>query len=172
MKTFLEKAWAGTVAEDDKIEAYPQPEPMDDSNYENGKLIEAKNARIIKGWQLVEDWKPDDGKGTRANYVYVPMLVSQDIGSRLEFRFHGNAVGIAVAAGPDAGMVEFKIDNGNWQKKDLFTKWSTFLHLPWYYTLAAGLPDGEHTLKLRTVGEKNKQSVGNACRIRYFYINQ
>ena len=172
MKIFLENAWSGTVAEDDKIEAYPQPKPIDDSNYDNGKLILAKNAKIIKGWKLVENWNPEDGKGTRANYVNVPMLVGQNGGSTLELKFNGNAVGIAVAAGPDAGIVEYRINNGNWQMQDLFTRWSMHLHLPWYYTLASSLPDEEHTLQLRIADEKNPQSNGTACRIRYFYVNR
>jgi lysophospholipase L1-like esterase len=172
MKAFLEKAWSGTVAEDDKIVVYTQPDPIDAANYDNGKLVLAENAKIIKGWKLVESWKPDDGKATRANYVNVPMLVSQEVGSLLEFQFKGNAVGIAVAAGPDAGVIDFRIDDGDWQKQDLFTKWSLNLHLPWYYTLAAGLPDGEHTLQIRITGEKNSQSVGKVCRIRYFYVNR
>jgi len=160
------------MAEDDKIEAYPQPEPIDNANYDNGKLILAENAKIIKGWKLIENWNPEDGKGTRANYVNVPMLVGQEKGSRLEFKFNGNAVGIAVAAGPDAGIVECKIDNGDWKKQDLFTRWSVGLHLPWYYTLASGLPEGEHTLEIRISGGKNPNSSGIACRIRYLYINQ
>ncbi|WP_372949739.1 sialate O-acetylesterase [Mariniphaga sp.] len=171
MKAFLEKAWAETVAEDDKIETHPLPEPIDYANYDSGKLILAEKAKVINGWKLVENWNPEDGKGTRQNYVNVPMLISQDEGSTLEFQFNGNAVGIAVAAGPDAGVIEFRIDEGDWQKQDLFTKWSSNLHLPWYYTLAAGLPDGEHILQIRFSGEKNPQSRGNVCRIRYFYAN-
>ncbi len=171
MKAFLESAWAGSVAEDDKMETYPQPEPIDNANYDNGKLVLAENAKLINGWQIVKNWNPKDGKGTRENYVNVPMLVGQYEGSILEFHFTGNAVGIAVAAGPDAGIIEYRIDDENWQKQDLFTRWSLNLHLPWYYTLAAGLADGEHTLQIRITGEKNSQSVGTACRIRYFYIN-
>jgi lysophospholipase L1-like esterase len=172
MKNFLEKAWAGTIEEADKLENYHQPEPLDAANYDNGVLIEAKNARILNGWQMDGNWKPDDGKGTRENYVNVAMLVGQDEGSTLEFKFNGNAVGIAVAAGPDAGIIEYRIDEENWQKQDLFTNWSLNLHLPWYYTLAAGLADGEHSLQIRISGEKNPQSIGTACRIRYFYVNR
>ncbi|MEX2566951.1 MAG: SGNH/GDSL hydrolase family protein, partial [Cyclobacteriaceae bacterium] len=172
MKTFLEKAWAGKVAEGDKIERYVLPEPIDTANYDNGTLIESKKARILNGWQMVENWKPDDGKGTRTNYVNVPMLVGQDKGDTLEFTFDGNAVGLAVAAGPDAGIIEYRIDNNDWQKQDLFTSWSFNLHLPWYYTLAAGLAPGKHVLHVRIAGEKNPQSTGNVCRIRYFFVNR
>ncbi|WP_202927941.1 sialate O-acetylesterase [Cyclobacterium roseum] len=172
MKTFLENAWAGTVAEDDKIESYILPEPIDAANYDKGVLVETKKARIPTGWQLVENWKPADGKGTRANYVDVPMLIGQNAGETLEFTFNGNAVGIAVAAGPDAGMIEYRIDNSDWQRQDLFTRWSSNLHLPWYYTLAAGLPEGDHVLHIRIAGEKKPPSSGNVCRIRYFFVNR
>ncbi len=171
VKAFLEKAWTGTVEEDDEIETYPQPEPIDVANYDNGKLVLAEKAKLKQGWKLIENWNPKDGKGTRPNYVNTPMLVSQGEGDMLEFTFNGNAVGIAVAAGPDAGIIEYRIDGENWQKQDLFTKWSLNLHLPWYYTLAAGLAKGEHIMQIRITGEKNPLSMGNACRIRYFYIN-
>jgi len=171
IKTFLEKAWAGTVSEDDTIMRYVLPEPMDSANYDNGALIELQEAEILIGWKMVENWKPDDGKGTRANYVDVPMLIGQNVGDILEFTFYGNAVGIAVAAGPDAGIIEYKIDNNDWQTQDLFTRWSVNLHLPWYYTLAAGLVESEHVLHIRIAGEKNPQSRGNVCRIRYFFVN-
>ena len=172
IKTFLEDAWQGITTEDDKIVAYPLSEPIDAANYENGKLILAERAKSMKGWRLVDNWKPDDGKGTRTNYVNVPMLVGQDEGSTLEFSFNGNAVGISVAAGPDAGIIEYRIDDEKWQKQDLFTKWSLGLHLPWYYTLAVGLTGDEHLLQIRITGETNPQSIGTVCRIRYFYVNQ
>lgn len=172
IKTFLENAWSVKIAEDDKIEPYLLPEPIDPANFGNGVLIEAKKARVLSGWQLFENWKPEDGKGTRANYVNVPMLVGQEEGDLLEFTFRGNAVGIAVAAGPDAGIIEYRIDNHAWQKQDLFTFWSAGLHLPWYYTLGAGLEAGDHVLHIRIAAEKNPQSSGNACRIRYFFVNR
>lgn len=172
LKSFLENAWEGIKEKDEIIKAYLKLEPIDVANFDDGALIEAENAVIINGWQMVGNWKPDDGKGTRANYVNVPMLVSQKEGSTLEFAFYGNAVGIAVAAGPDAGAIEYRIDEGDWEKQDLFTKWSFNLHLPWYYTLASGLEDAEHTMQIRIAGERNPQSRGKACRIRYFYINR
>ncbi|WP_209331157.1 sialate O-acetylesterase [Lunatimonas salinarum] len=172
IRTFLENAWSGDVADDDKLQVHVMPNPIDRANYENGAHIDPKLARIQRGWQQVENWKPTDGAGTRANFVNVPMLVAESAGATLEFAFSGNAVGIAVAAGPDGGIIEYRIDDQDWQKLDLFTRWSAGLHLPWYYTLAAGLTKGEHMLRLRTTGEKNEQSTGNACRVRYFFVNQ
>ena len=63
-----------------------------------------------QGWEYVENWNPGDGKGTRANYVNVPMLVGTYPSGVLEFNFEGNAVGICVAAGINAGIIEYSID--------------------------------------------------------------
>jgi sialidase-1 len=90
----------------------------------------------------------------------------------MRLRFTGNAIGIAVAAGQDAGVIEYRIDKKEWVELNLFTKWSKQLHLPWYYTLATGLSPGEHVLEIRISEKRDERSIGNACRIRYFYLNQ
>ncbi len=171
MKQLLDRAWSGFVAEDDKLTSYSMPDPIDSDNYGNGKLVAVEKKHEGKGWQLRPSWKPKDNKGTRANYVDVPMLVCEKPSGILKWNFEGNTAGIAVAAGPDAGMIEYRIDGGSWQQLDLFTRWSAHLHLPWYYTLATGLEEGKHVLRIRVSAEKNKQSTGNACRIRYFYCS-
>lgn len=58
------------------------------------------------------------------------------------------------------------------QKENLFTRWISMLHLPWFYALAADLKAGNQKLEIRVSPEKNTQSKGNACRIRYFYVNK
>lgn len=45
-----------------------------------------------------------------ADFVDVPMIIGDQPGKILEFRFSGNAVGLAVAAGPDAGIIEYRVD--------------------------------------------------------------
>ena len=147
------------------------PEPLDKYSYSNGVLVEPNPPKPIKGWEMVENWNPADGKGTRANYVNVPMLVGDYPGKILKFQFKGNAVGIAVAAGPDAGIIEYSIDESDWKKMDLFTQWSKNLYLPWFYTLGSGLKSGKHTLQIRLTDEKNTESIGNKCVLRYFYFN-
>lgn len=99
------------------------------------------------------------------------MLVGNKAGDSFTFSFEGNAVGIMVAAGPDAGIIEYSIDGGEVRKADLFTQWSSGLYLPWYKTLAAGLDPGKHALKASISREKNINSTGNACIIKAFYVN-
>ncbi|HSH20612.1 MAG TPA: SGNH/GDSL hydrolase family protein [Draconibacterium sp.] len=156
----------------DKKTLMKMPEPLDKFSYANGILVEANPPKPIKGWIFEEAWNPQDEKGTRANYIDVPMLVGDYPGKIIKFQFKGNAVGIAVAAGPDAGIIEYSIDESKWQKKDLFTQWSKNLYLPWFYTLESGLKNRKHTLQIRLTDEKNPESVGTKCIIRYFYFNK
>jgi sialidase-1 len=110
MLAFLDDAFNGFVAEDDKIENYDMPPKIDKYCYDNGMLVEAKDVKPAKGWIFVENWKPEIKANTRANFIKVPMLVGEYPVKPLKFIFEGNAVGIAVAAGPDAGIVEYRID--------------------------------------------------------------
>ena len=172
MKTFLENSWKSGLNDSDRIHSVVLPTFIDQASYYGGRLIEAAGIGSRGDWQMVENWKPVDKKGTRADYSNVPMLVGEKPGKTLVFRFRGNCAGIAVAAGPDAGMIDYNVDRHPWIKKDLFTSWSTGLHLPWFYTLASGLKEGKHTLRIRIISEKNSESLGNACRIRYFFVNE
>lgn len=165
--TFLDNALPSSVAEDDKIKAHPLPPPLDPANYSSGTLLDIQFAKTKKGWKIDPLWNPKDDKGLRANYFDMPMLISKSPGSALKLKFSGTAIGIAVAAGPDAGLIEYRIDKGDWRTLDLATRWSQSLHLPWYYTLAADLSPKSHQLELRLA----KGQVQKACRIRYFYVN-
>jgi lysophospholipase L1-like esterase/pimeloyl-ACP methyl ester carboxylesterase len=172
MKSFLDECWSGFVADDDKLTAYPLPAKLAEACYNRGVLIPAVETQLAKGWKADLNWIPTDKTGTRADFTNVPMLIAEAPGRTLKFDFEGNAIGIAVASGLDAGIIEYRIDKGNWQKQDLFTQWSSSLHLPWFYTLGYGLKEGSHRLEIRVLDEKNSQSKGNACRIRYFYLNK
>ncbi|MBN2308586.1 MAG: hypothetical protein JXR94_06415, partial [Candidatus Hydrogenedentes bacterium] len=128
-------------------------------------------AELESGWRRVESWAPDDGTGTRAGFVRVPMLVAEKPGAVLRFAFEGTAVGLFVAAGRDAGTVAYSVDGGPEREQDLFTQWSPDLHLPWAYVLDADLDPGPHELVLRIADEKNPESAGHAVRIAHFLVN-
>ena len=171
MKSFLDFCWSGFAADDDKVVAYNLPGKLAEGCYNKGKLVPAVEIKPVKGWKVNPSWKPTDKTGTRPDFVNVPMLVGEVPGRILTYIFEGDAVGIAIAAGSDAGMIEYRIDKGPWQKQDLFTAWSAQLHLPWFYTLGYKLTPGKHRIQIRVLSDKNLQSKGTACRIRYFYVN-
>lgn len=171
MKAFLDFCWNGFVAEDDKVVAYNLPGKLAAGCYDKGRLIPAVEVKPAKGWKVEPNWKPADKTGTRPDFTNVPMLIAESPSGNLNFEFEGNAVGIAVASGLDAGIIEYRIDKAPWQKQDLFTVWSASLHLPWFCTLGYNLNSCKHRLQIRVLAEKNPQSKGNSCRIRYFYVN-
>jgi sialidase-1 len=166
---FLRICWEGDVTE--TISERPLPARIDPFSYENGRLVEVQRKDETKGWKYTGKWTPDDQTSTRNGYVNVPMLVGGDPGKILKFTFKGSSVGIAVAAGPDAGIIDYSIDGKEWQSIDLFTQWSERLHLPWYLTLGDELRSGSHVLRIRLNSNKNNASRGTVCRIRYFYVN-
>jgi sialidase-1 len=172
MKSFLESQFTRAEQGNRKIENHPIPEALDPWCYERGKIVSFTGASEVSGFEAVKNWTPAIEGGTRKGYTQVDMLVGREPGDRLSLQFEGRAVGIMVAAGPDAGMIEFRIDKGEWQSLDLFTAWSSQLYLPWYYTLAAELEPGPHTLELRIGKEKNKNSLGYSCILKSFYVNE
>jgi sialidase-1 len=169
---FLTDAWSGIIEDNDQMKDKKLPEKIDKHCYDKGSLIDINAAKLSGNWKIDPLWNPEDGTGTRANYVDVPMLIGDVPGTALRLEFGGSAIGIAVAAGQDAGVVEYRIDKGEWQKQDLFTSWSSQLHLPWYYTLAGELSHGKHLLEIRLANMEDGSNIGKACRIRYFFVNK
>jgi lysophospholipase L1-like esterase len=165
----LTKAWSAPLSADPRKVAHPTPEPLDALSYANGRFIDPKEARIQQGWQLgVPEWKKLKG-GTRGRFTSIPMLWAQQSGAELTLEFTGTTVGAYVVAGPDAGMVEARVDDGPAQTVDLYHHFSAGLHYPRTVLLATDLPAGKHTLRLR-VAEQTK-SAGHAARIMEFVGN-
>ena len=153
------------------------PDPLDRASYFHGRLIsptevvESKEATLVSGWRLDPRWKPTGKTGTRAGFVDVPALVAQEPGATMKLKFNGIGIGIFIAAGPDTGNIEFRIDQGSWRTLELFTQWSPSLHLPWAKMLASELNDGTHELELRVSQQADPESTGNAIRIIHFLRN-
>ncbi|GAB3342879.1 hypothetical protein GCM10027299_58090 [Larkinella ripae] len=145
--------------------------PLVRGSFERGRYVAIQEAKLGSGWTLVENWKPADKVGTRAGFVDRPMLETTTPGATLTLNFTGTAVGLAIVSGPDAGEIEYRIDNGPYQKMDLQTQWSQQLHLPWYKLFASDLSAKKHRLHLRMAATKNPKSAGTACRIVYFLAN-
>jgi sialidase-1 len=171
MKRFLDNQYSQPGSRQEKIRKHPVPEPLDPYCYDQGSIIPFDEAVDIEGFEIIKNWSPSIEAGTRKGYTHVDMLMGQVPGDRFSLNFEGRAVGIMVAAGPDAGMIEFCIDGGETRSINLFTPWSKGLYLPWYYTLAAELDPGSHTLQVKITKEKDENSQGHSCVIKSFYVN-
>ena len=147
------------------------PKPIDKASFQNGKYYNIKNALYKNGWSITNKWQPADGLPTREGFVNIPVLSSNTPGAELALPFKGTAVGIAIVSGSDAGMISYAIDNGAFKNIDLYTPWSSMLHLPLYLLLGSDLKKGNHILKICISEQKNKASKGNACRMVNFLVN-
>jgi len=172
IRAFLDKAFA-EAAEGEQAKARKRlPKPLEPFHYAGGRYVPVSEAKELKGFRQLERWQPTDGYPTRKQYVGIPAMVTDSAGASFTFRFRGRAVGLCLDAGPDAGIVEYGID-GKWRgRKDLFTKWSHMLHLPWYILLEDELPEGEHVLTLRVDADKNAASKGHALRVLHLLVNE
>ena len=104
--------------------------------------------------------------------VRVPMLVTTTPGAAATLSFEGTAVGVLVTAGPDAGVIESRVDGGPWRRTDLLTRWSGRLHLPWSHVLHAGLSPGSHRMELRFAAQQPDRPGKAAARLAWFLVNQ
>lgn len=171
IKKLLETTYSDYVA-NAAVKKTALPKPLHNGLLDNGMYVDVNAAQHDTGWTYNPNWTPENKQGTRDGFVDVPMLTTQSPGNTLTFNFKGNAVGIAIVSGADAGMISYKVDQGPEQKLDLFTEWSGSLHLPWYLLLGADLSNGKHTLTITMLADKNQQSKGNACRIVHFLVNK
>lgn len=171
IKKLLEKCFNKSVNKTNEI-LYPTPTPLDKWNFENGKYVSIQKAQLERGFKLVENWQPEEKIQTREGFVNRPMLEATIPGASLSLSFNGTAIGMAIISGPDAGKIEYSIDGKVYQSIDLYTQWSSYLHLPWYVLFDGDLENKKHTLKVCIAKDKNSASKGTACRIVYFLLNE
>ncbi|MFM9909530.1 MAG: GDSL-type esterase/lipase family protein, partial [Chitinophagaceae bacterium] len=148
-----------------------RPVTLDKRSYDKGEYVNVKRATNLNGFSIIEEWSPADDKETREGFVRVPVLQATEAGSSFRLTFTGNAVGIAILSGPDAGVIEYSIDDRKTKNLSLFTEWSNYLHLPWYLILGDGLKSGKHILEVKIL-PAGRNSAGKACRIVHFLINK
>lgn len=148
-----------------------QPEALTPSSFSRGRYYTIRNAKPDPKWTYVPSWKPADNLSTREGFVNVPMLVTEQSGASLVLPFKGTALGMAIISGADAGRISWSIDKGPAKEIDLFTEYSSWLHLPYYILFQGDLKPGSHTLTLTVLPEKNQDSKGYACRIVNFLLN-
>lgn len=168
----FDEMWAG-VSLYDRMEAHEIPNlPLDKFSYTQGSFIDIREAKAGKGWQLINNWNPEDKAGKRKGFVNVPMLEANNPGDKLTLTFTGKSIGIFCVAGPSAGILEYSIDGSTFKQIDTYTEWSKDLYLPWVYMFETELESKQHILVLRISKDKNKQSEGTQCVIRNFVVNR
>ncbi|MBI9016103.1 MAG: prolyl oligopeptidase family serine peptidase [Phycisphaerae bacterium] len=168
IKRFLELCWANPIKSSDRIIAHQTPHTP--NSYNQARLADVHENWQSDGFKVVENFKPTDA-ATRDGFVNIPVLEATETGAELKYQFKGNAIGLFVICGPDAGKAQYSIDGKQYPIIDFFTPWSRGLHLPRAYVLADELSDGSHELILKMIEDQNPRSKGHACRIAHFLVN-
>ncbi len=172
----FDAAWREPLPADDKVVARVPPEgALDEKSYFHARLVPLEAATLVEGWTLVPNWRPRDPPGrkigTYTGFVNVPALVAETSGATLKLKFDGTAVGVFVAAGPDAGTLEYSVDGGDFRSRNLAVGYTGLYHLPVAFVLDADLVPGPHEVVLRVSAKPNPTSKGTAARIMHFLVN-
>ncbi len=178
----LDQAWEAPTAKE--YVAHAMPDPIDKYSYANAyfrgfSAIETNIGSILDetspskgGFRLyVPDWSKIPG-GFRQNFADKPFLCAEKPGAEISFEFEGNALGLYVLAGPDAGIVESQIDGVDVGKVNAFHAYSGGLHYPRAIMIADALKSGKHKATIRVSAEKDPKSAGTALRILQICVNK
>ncbi len=165
----MSRAWSEPLGASAAMVDYPMPQPLDPLCYANGRFVDPKEASVKQGWRLaVPAWKDQKGS-TRSRFTQIPMLCADEPGAELTLKFSGTAVGAYIVAGPDAGVVEARVDGREATEVNLLHAFSKGLHYPRTVMLGTDLSPGPHTLVLRI--SPKTQGSGHAMRIMQFVAN-
>jgi lysophospholipase L1-like esterase len=171
IESLFDQMWSVSYP-DMQVKPHVLPEvPLNAFSYFNGKLVDPREAKVKKGWIYESPWTPKEKGTVREKNRNTAILEALTPGAELSLKFEGTAIGIYCLAGPNAGIIEYKVDGGKFKTLDLYTKWSGSLYIPWVYMFETELKDTKHKLTLKMSADKNTNSKGNACQIYYFTVN-
>ena len=165
MKVMLDSLFLG----EKHVTARKLPLPLDERYYRYARYESVKNGKGT--FKYEPRYIPDNGQPTRAGFTDVPMLVGEKPEEEFVYEFEGTTIGICYISGNDAGMIRYRVDGGEYQMMDLYTKYSDRLHVPKYVILKDDLNEGKHKIEVVIMKEKNENSKVNACRIVHFLVN-
>jgi acetyl esterase/lipase len=164
-------AWATPLSDESQPPQHRLPKPIDPNSYSNGRLVDIQTSQTDDRWKIERpDWSELKGS-VRERFKEDRLLCATDVGAELTLRFRGTAVGIYLLAGPDAGTLEYSIDEGPTRSVDTYHRFSKGLHYPRTVMFDTDLDGGEHTLTLRIAKDRHPDSSGHAARILNFVAN-
>lgn len=145
---------------------------LDQFSYMNGRFVSPDSARYVDAWTWsVPDWKSIPGAFRANNFGGQKVLCCEKPNEELTLEFEGKAIGVFVLAGPDAGVLEYQIDDGPVGQAVLFHHHSQGLHYPRTVMFGDELGSGKHLLKLKLSETVPAGSKGTAARIMQFTVN-
>lgn len=168
IEDLLTTAWSRPEGNYDE---HPLPKPIDKNSYDRGRLVPLERAEIDASWTIGKpEWKRIPGI-LRSRFADDSLLFAHQVGAEASLDFQGSAIGMYVLAGPDAGTLEYSIDDQPFKQADLYHRFSRGLHYPRTVMLDADLSSGAHRVVFRISESKHRSSSGHAVRILNFVAN-
>lgn len=156
----------GLIKSAGKPGPHPVGTPFVAGNWEQAKLVPFSKALRSSGWQQL-DQKTHDLAKRFANRM-PEMWKANTAGETVTFRFRGTHVGFYDLLGPDCGQVTVTVDDGTPSVKRRFDGYCSYHRLS-KLTVADGLPDGVHTVKVEIHPEQpDKASILHKHRLPEF----
>jgi len=146
------------------------PPPMDPHSFFCGTAVPPTKLKLGEGWYASRpDWKNVPG-AKRGYFLQGSIVWSETAGSKLEFSFVGDACGLFLTAGPDAGDIEATVDGKTLPILKLKASYGV-LHYPYVHMVAEGLDEGKHTVRLRVAAADRKGKTCSAVRLHRIFVN-
>lgn len=131
------------------------------------KVYKIKNVKEAK---TDEKWELKDTSIAGAHNECT--IVSDQADGEIEVEFTGDTIGLYYQVSPNAGAIEYKIDNGEWIYFDLYDEAAYKYKRPAYRILSNSLSGDKHILKIRVSRYNNKESLGNEVSIGGFLVKE
>jgi len=149
------------------------PPPIDGNSYFGGEFVALERAKTSTGWKIGKATKKLIPTGAiRSQYSGYDILRANSAGDSLSLKFQGRGVGAFILAGPDAGVIEARIDGGEWTRHNLYHRFSRGLNYPRSVIFHADLTPGDHRLELRIAEKSDARSKGASATILFFEVNE
>ena len=141
--------------------AHALPRPLHEDNWEDAGMAHPTELTLSEGW------REETGEQFR-HYPHFPgMMVADEPGESVRFRFTGTHSGLYHVVGKDSGKVEVIVDGATVATHDLWDAWCKNGWRSSFRMLARDLEPGEHDVEIRILPEKNEESLGHALRLGF-----
>jgi len=147
------------MAADTGAAPHPLPNRRLPDNYERAKLVPITRSMLQGQWeQLAPNYNPK--RDFRRHFD--ELWYSHTPGSSLTFKFKGTSASIFNLMGPDTGQVRVTVDGKVLGVRRQVDPWAYFQRLA-ALTIAGGLPDKAHTVRLELLPDPPDRSVAVAA---------
>jgi len=133
------------------------PAPVSHAPLDNGHLIDGQTLGAA-------GWAPDTSRFKQG-------VAASEPGTRLDYKFEGNAIGVYWVIAPDSGDIEYSIDGSAPKRASSWDSYALRFTRTNYKIFEDALPPGEHELALKILPDHNPQSTGTSIRIGALMVN-